>query len=100
MSPRRPNGPIEDHAFPTEIEARVITPGLDPRLHGFSVEGDLAIHYRFPELVQLALTGVPPDEECGRALDIALQFVAPLAIAEAPTHAAVLTRLFGARTSS
>jgi hypothetical protein len=100
MSPRRPNGPIEDHAFPTEIEARVITPGPDPHLHGLSVEGDVALHYRFPELVQLALTGDPPDEAKGRAFDIALQFLAPLSIAEGPTHAAVLARLCAARTSS
>ena len=100
MSGRRPNGPIEDHTFPTEIEARVITPGANPHLHGFSVEGDLARYYRFPELVQVALTGAAPDEARGRAFDIALQFVAPVAIAEAPTHAAVLARLCGARTSS
>jgi hypothetical protein len=99
MSQRRPNGPIEDHAFPTEIEARVITPGSDPHLHGFSVERDLVLHYRFPEIVQLALTGVAPDEDKGRAFDIALQFAAPLASGEAPTHAAVLARLCGARTS-
>ncbi|HMI88758.1 MAG TPA: hypothetical protein VK550_31985 [Polyangiaceae bacterium] len=98
--PRRPNGPIEDLASPTQIEAQVITPGPDPHLHGFSVEGDLALNYRFTEVVQLALTGAPPDDAKGRAFDIALQFLAPLAIAEAPTHAAVLARLIGARTSS
>lgn len=96
----RPNGPIEDHAFPPHVEARVVTPGADPRLHGFSVESDLAVHYRFPELVQVALTGAVPDEARGRAFDIALQFSAPLAVSEAPTHAAVLARLCGARTSS
>jgi hypothetical protein len=100
MSPKRPNGPIEDHVFPAEIEARVITPGSDPHLHGFSVEGDIALHYRFPELIQLALTGNPPNDAEGRAFDIALQFLAPLPIAEAPTHAAVLARLCAARTSS
>src|SRR5690242_2069737 len=97
---RRPNGPIEDRDVPSELQANVITTGSDPRLHGFSIEGDLAIHYGFPELVQIALTGEPPDATKGRAFDIALQFLAPLAILEAPTHAAVLTRLFGARTSS
>ena len=100
MSQRRPNGPIEDHSFPTQIEARIITPGPDPHLHGFSGVSDLALHYRFPELVQVALTGDPPDEAKGRAFDIALQFLAPLAVVEAPTHAAVLARLCGARTSS
>jgi len=97
---RRPNGPVEDHAFPSQLDARLITPGPDPHLHGFSVEGDLALHYRFPELVQLALTGVPPDEAKGRAFDIALQFLAPLASAEAPTHAAILARVCDACTSS
>ncbi|MET0594231.1 MAG: hypothetical protein ABW133_16130 [Polyangiaceae bacterium] len=96
----RPPGPIEDHEFPDAIEARVMTPGAEPRLHGFNVEGDLAIHYRISELVQVALTGAAPDEARGRAFDIALQFLAPLAISEAPTHAAVLARLCGARTSS
>jgi hypothetical protein len=100
MQRSRPNGPIEDQSFPTQIEAHVITPGPDPHLHGFSVEGDLARHYRFPELVQLALTGAPPEEAQGRAFDIALQFLAPLAVAEAPTHAAALASLCGARTSS
>jgi hypothetical protein len=100
MSRRRPNGPIEDRSSPGAIEAHVITPGPDPHLHGFSVEGDLAVHYRFPELVQVALTGAAPDEAKGRAFDIALQFLAPLAIAEAPAHAAVLARVCGAPSSS
>jgi hypothetical protein len=100
MPERRPNGPIEDRPSPTEIEARVVTPGPDPRVFGFSVEGDLAVHYRFAELVQTALTGAPPDDAKGRAFDIALQFAAPAAIDEAPTHAAVLSRLIGAKPSS
>jgi hypothetical protein len=100
MSERRPNGPIEDHDLPSTIEAKVITPGPNPRLHGFSVEADLALHYRYPELMLLALTGHPPDETCGRAYDIALQFLAPIAVGEAPTHAAVLARICGAPSSS
>ena len=100
MSHRRPNGPIEDHTFPPTLEARLVTPGPNPRLHGFSVEDDLALHYRYPELVLLALTGKPPAEKQGRAFDIALQFLEPLAIAEAPTHAAMLARLCGAPSSS
>jgi hypothetical protein len=69
-------------------------------VHGYAVENDLAVHYRFSDLVLISLTGVPPDEKRGRAFDIALQFLAPLAIIEAPTHAAVLARLCGARTSA
>jgi hypothetical protein len=100
MPVRRPRGPIEDYPFPTQLEARVITPGPDPHLHGLSVERDLALHYRFSDVTLLALTREAPDEQKGRAFDIALQFLAPLSIAEAPTHAAVLARICGARTSS
>jgi hypothetical protein len=100
MPSRRPNGPIEDHTFPSTIEARVISPGPNPRIHGFGVEDDLSLHYRYPELVLIALTGNAPDEKQGRAFDIALQFLAPLAVAEAPAHAAVLARICGAPSSS
>jgi hypothetical protein len=100
MLRRRPSGPVEDHTFPPTIEARLVTPGPNPRLHGFSVEEDLSLHYRYPELVLLALTGTPPEEAHGRAFDVVLQFLAPLAIAEAPTHAAMLARICGAPSSS
>jgi hypothetical protein len=100
MPHRRPNGPIEDHANPATIEARVVTTGSNPRLHGFSVEDDLALHYRYPELVLLALTGSPPDEMQGRAFDVALQFLALVGVADAPTHAAVLARICGAPPNS
>jgi hypothetical protein len=100
MTSRRPPGPIEDHDLPATIEARVVTPGSNSRLHGYGVEDDLALHYRFHELVLLALTGAPPDEARGRAFEVALQFLAPLAITEAPTHAAVLAQVCGARSSS
>jgi hypothetical protein len=100
MPSRRPNGPIEDHTFPSTIEAHVVSPGANPRIHGFCVEGDLSLNYRYPELVLISLTGNAPDEKQGRAFDIALQFLAPLAVAEAPTHAAVLARICGAPSSS
>ena len=100
MPRRRPAGPIEDHSFPTTLEARVTTPGPNPRLHGFSVEEDLALYYRYPELVLVALTGTLPDEIRGRAFDVALQFLAPVSVAEAPAHAAVLARICSARPSS
>jgi len=100
MTSRRPPGPIEAHDLPATIDAHVMTPGPNPRLHGYGVEDDLALHYRFSELVLLALTGAPPDEARGRAFEVALQFLAPLAITEAPTHAAVLAQVCGAQSSS
>lgn len=85
---------------PETITARVVTPGDRPRVLGYDVQGDLARYYRFPELVLLAATGQLPSEPLGRAFDVALQFLAPVSVAEAPVHAAVLTRLCGASGSS
>lgn len=86
-------GPVEDHAFPDKLTARVITPGSRPRVHGYDVEGDLAPHYRFGESILLALTGEAPDDATGLCFEIAMTFLSPLAVTEAPTHAAVLAHL-------
>lgn len=85
-------GPVEDYAFPTTLSARVITPGPRPRVHGYDVEGEVAPHYRFGESILLALTGEPPDEATGLCFERALTFLSPLAVTEAPTHAAVVAR--------
>jgi hypothetical protein len=76
----------------------VVTPscGASPaRIHGYDVEGDLARHYSFAEVTLLALLGELPSEEQAHAFDVALIFLAPLSIAEAPTHAAALARISG-----
>ena len=96
----RPPGPAESTPWPTELTAHAVTPGDDPRLHGYSVERDIAAHGRSPETILLALRGeLPTSEEC-RALDLALTFLAPLSIAEAPVHAAALGHICGARSSA
>jgi hypothetical protein len=97
---RRPDGPIESHAWPERLEARVITPGDAPRLHGYDVEADLCVNYSFVETALLSLTGEPPDEQQAAAFEVALHFLAPLSVAHAPTHAAVLARICGARFGS
>jgi hypothetical protein len=94
-------GPFDRVPWPTELLARVTTPGPAPRVQGYDVEGDLAKHgYRFTDLVLLSLVGELPSEAQGRAFDVALTFLAPLAAHEAPTHAAMLARICAANTSS
>ncbi|HVR20326.1 MAG TPA: hypothetical protein VMS65_11535 [Polyangiaceae bacterium] len=93
-------GPIEEASFPEQISARVVTPGANPRLHGFDVEGDLAAHYTGSELTLLSLTGELPSEEALAMFEVASAFLAPVSVAHASTHAAVLARLCGATTST
>jgi hypothetical protein len=96
----RPDGPVESYPWPTTLEARIITPGEEPRVHGYCVESDLALHYSFTEAVFLTLTGELPRELPAAAFEVALAFLAPLSVAQAPTHAGVLARICGARFSS
>src|SRR5262245_62268100 len=93
------HGPIEDNPWPSKLTARVVSPGPRPVLHGYDVQGDLAQHYGFGEVLLLALTGTPPDAERGHDFDVALIFLAPISIAEAPVHAASLARLCRAAPS-
>ena len=96
---KRPGSPFDAVEWPDKLKARVVTPGPAPRIHGYDAEGDLALHYRFSDTILLALTGELPDEETGRAFEIALHFLAPSSVAEPPAHCGVLARLCGARTS-
>ena len=87
------HGPVEDTPWPTRLEAHVVTPGPAPRIHGYDVHDDLARHYGFGEVVLLTLTGQPPSVGVGRVFEAALVDLAPVTVAEAPAHAAVLARL-------
>jgi hypothetical protein len=78
------------------LRANVVTPGPEPRLHGYDVERDLARHYHFSDVSLLALSGELPSDEKLAAFDTAMSFLAPLSVAEAPTHAAIIARLCGA----
>jgi hypothetical protein len=92
-------GPIEEQRWPERLKARVTMPGAQPHVQGFDVQRDLARHYSFAEVVLVALTGDAPTSDVGRAFDIALTFVCPASVAEAPAHAAALARICGARTA-
>jgi hypothetical protein len=93
-------GPIEDNEWPERLKSHVVTAGAAPRVHGYLVESDLAKHYRFTDTALLALTGELPSEAEGAAFDVAMTFLAPLSVAEAPAHAAALARVCGARSSA
>jgi len=99
MTTKHP-GPLEEASFPEQLSARVVTPGANPRLHGYDVEADLAAHYSGSELTLLSLTGELPNEEALAMFEVASAFLAPVSVAHASTHAAVLGRLCGATTST
>jgi hypothetical protein len=89
-------GPIESREWPSELIAHS-SPADQRRLFGYDVERDLSAFYRFSDIIFLSLRGELPDEARSRAFEIALCFAAPLSVADAPVHAAVLARLCGAR---
>jgi hypothetical protein len=91
-APEDLRGPLDDVDWPSKLAARVVSPGARPMLHGYDIEEDLARHYSFAEVVLLALTGEPPSPQTGRAFEIALVFASPVAVSEAPSHAAVVAR--------
>ena len=86
-------GPVGGFPWPDKITAKVVTADSAARIHGYDVEEDLARHYRFSDGIYLSLTGELPDDAKGRAFELALHFLAPASISEAPTHAASLVRL-------
>jgi hypothetical protein len=95
----RLRGPLEDRQWPETLQAKVVTPGVRPRVHGYDAEGDLAQYYGWVELAFLALTGDLPNDTVSAALNVAAVFFAPVSTAHAATHVSVLARLCGATTS-
>ncbi len=93
-------GPLDVASFPETLSARVITPGPRPCIHGYDVEGDLARHYGPADLLLLSLTGELPDPAASAALNVALVFLAPVSVAHASVHAAVLARTCGTTSAS
>lgn len=92
-------GPIEDRTWPREIQAHVVSAGSQPAIHGFDVQNDLALHYSFSDLVFLSATGELPGESQSKAFEVALIFLAPVTVAQAPGHAARLAQVSGSTTS-
>jgi hypothetical protein len=97
---RKLRRPLDEAHWPEKLAARVVAPGPRPAIHGYDVEEDLARHYSFAEMMLLALTAQIPSAEQGKAFEVALQFVCPCTVNEAPTHAAILARVCAGTTSS
>jgi hypothetical protein len=94
-------GPLESGAaFPDTLTARVVTPGAAARIHGYDIESDLARHYLPSDVTLLLLTGELPEPSISSAFAVALVFLAPVSVAHAATHAAVLGQLCGAPAAS
>lgn len=89
-------GILDRVAFPTQLTAHVVAPTPDPRVHGYAVQADLGRHADFLDVAWLALTGEVPTAGERAALSLALVWLAPMAVNEAPTHAAVLAKVAGA----
>jgi hypothetical protein len=93
-------GPIDGNPWPAQITGHVVDPGPPVRVRGYEVDGDLAVHYRYADLLGLALEGELPGDAAGRALDLALVLLAPVPVTCGPAHAGVLARTCGARSSA
>jgi hypothetical protein len=93
------HGPIDDPPWPTQLVGRVVTRDAAPRVHGYDVQRDLAVHYRLGETILLCLTGEPPSEATGKAFEVAMTFASPVDAGEAPAHAGIVARMCGAPAS-
>lgn len=93
------SGPLEAAPWPDTLDAHAVSDDDTLRLHGYDVEADVAAHYRFSDVLYLAIKGELPDDARSRAFEIAMMFALPLSVAEAPIHAAALARICGARPS-
>lgn len=93
-------GFLDRQQWPREIRACVVSGSPERRIHGYDVETDLAQHYDFVSTALLAAAGEIPTDAQAQALGIALVFMAPAPVAEAPAHAAMVARLIGATPSA
>ena len=88
--------PINAVDWPDKLPARVVEEGRAPRLQGYEVDGDLARHYHFADVVFLALTGELPKEKTSGLFERILILLSPANAGSAATHAAGVSRLCGA----
>ncbi len=89
-------GPFDREAWPARLAAHVVSPGPEPRLHGYAVAGDLARFYGAIDVTWLVLRGELPTAAERAAFDVAMVLLAPVSVGEAPAHAAGLARIAGA----
>lgn len=87
-----PLGPVESGNWPDKLPAHVMSPDLPRRSHGYTLLEDLARHYDFAEVAFTILAGTPPTGEWGTAVNLAFIALSGISIADAPVHAATLSR--------
>lgn len=84
-------GPFDREAWPEKLVANVVEPAEVPRVHGYAID---AIAPRgIAELAWLALFGELPTAEQREAFEFAAVLLAPLHVGDAPTHAAMISRI-------
>lgn len=93
------SGPVEDLKWTERLKARVVTPGSGPRVHGYDVRGDMLGAVSFSDFIFLTLTGELPEEKESSVFQQVMLFLAPVSVAQAPVHAAVLSGLCGSGSS-
>jgi hypothetical protein len=79
------------------LDAYALDDGPPARVHGYALREDLALHYRFTDLVLLSLTGSIPSDESSAVFEVAMMFAAEISVSQAPVHAALLARRYGSR---
>jgi hypothetical protein len=99
QQPTDADSPLDRLGASERLEARVVDPRARARIHGYAVHDDLARHYSYGEVLLLILTGDVPSPPVGRAFEVALTFMTPVSIAEAPAHAARLGQRVDASVS-
>ena len=87
-----PRGPVESGDWPERLPAHVVSPTVPCRVHGYALLDDLGRHYNFGETVFALLTGAPPEAPWGRAVNLAFTALLATTVADAPVHAATLSR--------
>jgi hypothetical protein len=89
-------GVFDETVWPDKLIAKAVLLGdADDRLHGYSVLGDIARHYRYSDLVYLSVMGELPDARAAALFHVALCSFATVAVNEAPAHVGVLSRICG-----
>jgi hypothetical protein len=103
MTVWKPPGPgaLDDTAWPEQLVAKAVLPGDDDdRLHGYQVVDDLARHYRYSDVVYLAIRGELPDDRASTLFHYAMCSFATLSVNEAPGHVGLLARICGGTLAS
>ncbi len=90
------SGVLDRPPFPSKLTAHVIEPGDDPRVSGYAVKSDLAVHCDLVDVMWLSMRGELPTATEREALSRALVWLCPLHVGEGPTHSAVVARVAGA----